>query len=280
MASFGTCADLTLGQNSVFHFEVLRDLTGISGSKCSSFANACGWRNASKLRLLCPVTCNCDSAQDPLWPGIFATSTFGCPSACEEVRAAWTQARWAPQVRSFYRDPPCGDKLDLDITTVPTLADYFRSIFENIAAKPKSVYYDSTMRLLSQFGWVYGAASLEQQQLLAESLLNGASLQSLLAGRWEFAPGMRGVAPPGATRGRSSGCSFLTSAQVTALWQIDLCGAGEFRSIREYCPHSCGCIGNQPECPSFCSNILNVVQSTLVESPSYPAVFKNLSSWR
>merc|ERR1740121_1995904 len=58
--------------------------------------------------------------------------------------------------------------------------------------------------------------------------------QSLLDGNWDLMPGV--PHPRNLT-----GCDYLTSFEVKALLNTDLCSADEYSSIRFMCPVSCGC---------------------------------------
>merc|ERR1711920_795145 len=74
-----------------------------------------------------------------------------------------------------------------------------------------------------------------------------AFVNSVLAGRWEFYPGMphpRGL----------SGCNFWTSWEVTSLLGIDFCSEASFRSLRYFCPVSCHCSPQGGDgCPDSCA---------------------------
>jgi len=62
-----------------------------------------------------------------------------------------------------------------------------------------------------------------------------------------------------------SGCSFLTSYELTWFLGVDLCSSGKFTSLRMVCPVSCGC-GSMVDCPAQCHPANKAVDANAVDT--------------
>eukprot|EP00416_Gambierdiscus_australes_P019421 CAMPEP_0171061310 /NCGR_PEP_ID=MMETSP0766_2-20121228/4355_1 /TAXON_ID=439317 /ORGANISM="Gambierdiscus australes, Strain CAWD 149" /LENGTH=432 /DNA_ID=CAMNT_0011516975 /DNA_START=51 /DNA_END=1349 /DNA_ORIENTATION=- len=89
------CVDHIDAQHGDFYLDALRDAVGGLGSGMSSCAEAkvlCHLLNMTKVRTLCPRTCECH-----LWgftaAGFFKTPHHGCPEQCH-VEAVTSEERW------------------------------------------------------------------------------------------------------------------------------------------------------------------------------------------
>lgn len=226
-ASYRTCVDYTSGPLSA-------SLVGVAGPvNCSNLFSSCHLPNATAIRMLCPVTCRCGSSD--LFPGILATMAFGCPQSCLQLQKYRYFVKDSHAFKGHYF-PPCNDHTPL--YGVNNLDIFLRSVFEYMAFI-KTQFTVTYLMTAPDLAWVKNTSAV------LDSLFNGSSLNELHQGRWHYAPGL--PHPRGLT-----GCAFLASPETIALWQVDLCQTGTFKSIRKRCSYSCGCVGGMEECPTMC----------------------------
>uniref|UniRef100_A0A7R9ZVK9 Uncharacterized protein n=1 Tax=Pyrodinium bahamense TaxID=73915 RepID=A0A7R9ZVK9_9DINO len=219
--------------------------------KCAEVVWMCGWRNRSQLRVICPVTCGCGKLVDSP-ANFFASSQFGCPRACEsEFKKELLGGRAAR----------CEDVAPVRFNEDHALRSYFNQAFDFWLSRPEMMTASHTAVTLK-------AEELDiprnQSGHAFTSLLNGSFLESNLAGRWEFPHGHRH--PRGLT-----GCQFWASWEVTLMLGLDFCSSGSFRSLRPYCPVSCGCLqAGGRQCPTACSGDPAPGSQPLEGQPAWP----------
>jgi len=230
-SDFVGSADKTRLQDHLWHLtKTYRD--------CSPARPMCSWLNMTELRALCPVTCGCRFLQDPA-ASFFASSAWGCPSKCENefwladsgvVPGQTTYVVCADvEPERFLQDPA----LQLYVTRA---LEYFRSQQELLMG---------SFSLLSKESQRVGIPQSAKKAAFA-NLANGSFVDDVLHGRWNLAPGQ--PHPRGFT-----GCKFWTSWEVTLILGMDFCMTGDYRSLRPYCPVSCGCSRGGEQCPPTCS---------------------------
>jgi hypothetical protein len=112
-----------------------------------------------------------------------------------------------------------------------SLMAFIRGVFEVLLATPG---FEDAVTQIVQHPSNLIAVPRENKTALIEWVVSGQMPQSILSGDWEFLPGL--PHPRGLT-----GCEYLTSFEVTALLNLDLCSTETYSSLKSLCPISCGC---------------------------------------
>lgn len=112
-----------------------------------------------------------------------------------------------------------------------SLLMYLRGLFETLLFHPG--FEDTVTRIVKHPSGII-AVPANNKTALVEWVTSGSMPQSILSGSWEMLPGV--PHPRGLT-----GCAFLTSFEITALLNTDMCSTETYASIKPLCPESCGC---------------------------------------
>eukprot|EP00435_Cladocopium_sp_Y103_P021068 s2381_g5.t1 len=86
-------------------------------------------------RALCPETCGCDNAFDPL-AGAFATATFGCPKRCV----------WKSLQSDHLKKAPCRDWTAEEFITNPYTANFLTGMFHYELKHTQSLQYENALK--------------------------------------------------------------------------------------------------------------------------------------
>jgi hypothetical protein len=112
-----------------------------------------------------------------------------------------------------------------------SLLVYLRGLFETLLETPG--FEDAVTQIVKHPSNLI-AIPADNKTALTNWVISGNMSQSILSGSWEMLPGV--PHPRGLT-----GCDFLTSFEITALLNTNLCSAETYASIKSLCPVSCGC---------------------------------------
>jgi hypothetical protein len=112
-----------------------------------------------------------------------------------------------------------------------SLVVYLRGLFETLLATPG--FEDAVTQIVKHKSNLIRVPD-ENKTALISWVISGNMSQSILSGSWEMLPGVphpRGL----------KGCAFLTSFEITALLNTNLCSAETYASLKSLCPIACGC---------------------------------------
>lgn len=222
------------------------------------------------VRQFCPMACNCmfSFGQHGMC-GAFGTPSYGCPTQCNLYKSL---------VRDFLYvggfEDPCVDLSDADWVGARSgdprfmqVSTYILGLSQLLASDP-SLPKQATSFLRS-FGsdWNGGVTLSEGQiQMAIASLRDGSTAHNITEGEWLIAKGI--PHPRGLT-----GCLFLSSWEVQAVWQMDLCALKEALPIHSICPESCKCKDvDHSECPRTCMRPNRTVSPDLMNTIMYQVV--------
>mmetsp|Transcript_133345 Transcript_133345/g.414646 ORF Transcript_133345/g.414646 Transcript_133345/m.414646 type:complete len:500 (-) Transcript_133345:16-1515(-) len=233
------CEDWDKMERSVgMHVAARRIAAETHGShrSCSEVNLKCADMNSNAIRALCPMTCGCAHVDRPP-AGFFASPAWGCPMRCYD-RITISMAQFTA--------PMCSDVAPEEFATDSFLQNYIRGFYSYFLSLMESGGVSVSLKM--EVEYLVDKLHIkpdEVNQTVSRILDSGSFLQDIITGRWQFAPGV--PHPRGLT-----GCKFWTSWEVAMLFGTDLCAVKGFRSIRMFCPQSCGCKKEAKECPITC----------------------------
>uniref|UniRef100_A0A7S1QYD6 Uncharacterized protein n=1 Tax=Alexandrium catenella TaxID=2925 RepID=A0A7S1QYD6_ALECA len=232
------CADMSFSTVKSTADINMEDVSG-GYRNCSQVKYKCDWWNMTSLRALCPVTCGCRDLADPA-ASFFAAGNYGCPAKCErDVVMVKQRKSPIPSVRD------CVDTLPASFVDDPALRKYITIAMEQLLSHTSTLMTVHTA--LVDDGSSVGIPRARSGDAF-KSIIDGRFLAAVLRGQWDLVPGYphpRGL----------QGCRFWTSWEVRFLLGIDFCTIDKFRSLRPYCPKSCGCVQGRRQCPASCPEL-------------------------
>lgn len=225
------------------HLQRLAGVASCAEIKTANLLSLCSRQNMSSLRALCPETCGCDNAFDPL-AGAFATATFGCPKRC-----VWKSLR-----SDHLKKAPCRDWTAEEFISNPYTANFMTGMFQYVLNKEElkhtqSLQYESALK--EKF-WdlLPGPNKTESLARAVDHYMNLGWMEDLVQrGEWNI--GWRMPHPRGL-----KGCAFFASSEVKTLTGISICRDrsefDDFRGLRAQCALTCECRSGQVACPRTC----------------------------
>eukprot|EP00928_Gymnodinium_smaydae_P032048 TRINITY_DN23324_c0_g2_i1.p1 TRINITY_DN23324_c0_g2~~TRINITY_DN23324_c0_g2_i1.p1 ORF type:complete len:1265 (-),score=241.32 TRINITY_DN23324_c0_g2_i1:304-4029(-) len=213
------------------------------------------------LREICPLRCGCHSPVG-YHVGFFGSGDWGCPDACDALRSARTRfdsennnalektrgcddvsaSSLLPFDEKAYNEinPMNFDFTDISLWFTPYIDGLFSYLFRDLQSFTQVVHRN--VQLLGEFG-ILPSSTVGP---LIQWILSGNIKDTILSGTWELMPGFP---HPFA----KTGCEYMTSWLIQWMFGFDACGSAgaEYRTLRYYCPDSCGC-GAMSGCPTKC----------------------------
>ena len=211
--------------------------------RTGNLLNLCAVQNLSTLRALCPETCGCDNAFDPL-AGAFATTAFGCPKLC-----VWKSLREERQ-----KNAPCRDWTPEEFLSNPYTANFLRGMFNYVLNKEElkhthAMEYGNELKA-HYWNLLPGPNKTMSLERAVKHWMNLGWLEDLVKhGKWDI--GLEMPHPRGL-----KGCAFFKSREIKGLTGIDICRDrsefDDFRGLRAQCAVTCECRKGEVACPGTC----------------------------